>query len=104
MLKFIFNNRRNERLSSNSRQSLGRGSNKSYAINSHASWQNNFNKNTLGTSSCQNCELINCLATLYCSPNRDNPCAYKCTCDEYPSNTQTTIYCNGEPPANALII
>jgi hypothetical protein len=104
MFKFIFNLRRNERLSSNSRQSLGTGFKKSSSNGSrHDSWQYNFNKNTLSVSSCQNCELIDWGGPINCSLNSDNSCTWRCILQSSPT-ASTTTYCNGIPPANALII
>jgi hypothetical protein len=85
---------RNERLSSNSRQSLGRGSNKSYAVNSKASWQYNFNKNTLSVSSCQSCSLVDCSTNNWSQNNTSsNGCQWQC--EEY---DHSYTYCNGIPP------
>jgi len=114
MLKFIFN-MRNEILSSNSRQPLGRGSNKSISNGSrYESWQYNFNKNTLGSSheshqynfnnntlgstSCQSCDriYIDCGNPITYITNPDtsfSACKYKAICNQY-----NYTYCNDPVP------
>ena len=89
MVEFIFNTR-SERLTNNPRQSIG--SNKNYAINRHASWQQSFNKRTLGaTSLCDFSECNGCL-----TQNGNN---WQC-------NTGRSVYtiynCSNTPPANML--
>ena len=94
MLKFIFNNRRNERLSSNSRQSLGTGFKKSSSNGSrHDSWQNNFNKNTLSSSSCQSCSAVNCPSWWELNSPSSNDCQWKCLS----TTPGVYFYCNGIP-------
>ena len=92
MFEFIFNNSRSKILFNNSRQSIG--SNKNYAINKHASWQQSFNKRTLGaTSSCDSCATANCPSN-YWSENTtsSNGCQWQC-----PTGLGSYYYCNGIP-------
>jgi len=98
MLRFIFNTL-SERLSRNSRQSIG--SNKNYAINKHASWQHNHNKNTLGATLCNNCSTIDWYY-ISCVPNTDNSCQWKCTGKQASNGPTTTIYCNGNSPDGGI--
>jgi hypothetical protein len=102
MFEFMFINRLNERLSSissNSRQQIGKGSKKSSANGSrHASWQNNFKKNTLSVSSCPACDRIylDCINPITYITNPDtsfSACKYKAICSEY-----FYTYCNDPLP------
>ena len=100
MVQFIFNTRRNEILTNNSRQTIG--SKKNYAINRHASWQHTHNKNTLASSfACHNCSTIDWYY-ISCVPNTDNSCQWKCTGKQASNGPTTTIYCNGNSPDGGI--
>ena len=95
MLKFIFNtiqNRRNERLINNSRQSIG--SKKSFSNGSkYESWQNTHNKNTLTSSPCFSGDCNGVVKNCVPNPDKSNSCPWKCICEGYniyPSYTPYT--------------
>jgi hypothetical protein len=93
MFEFIFNTIQKRRLM-NPREPPGKGSKRSLSMGSrHDSWQQSFNKRTLGaTSSCGNCANPQC-ATTYWFHNTDNSCQWKYTCEG-----GKTYYCNGDNP------
>jgi len=73
-------------------------SNKNYAINKHASWQQSFNKRTLGATLCNNCSTIDCANNFVnCVSNTDNSCQWKCSCGGI-----YFFYCNGTPPQSPI--